>query len=411
MTEKDKGAIVLVERWGWASIAVNVGLSTLNLGVLWLSGSLAVAAEMVHNFVDLAASVAVLVGLKLSRRKSDNFPYGMYKIENMVAAGIAMLIFFAAYEIVREALLGRSEQPRVTPWVIAGVGVSLLVPVVFSVFQMRAGRKANSPSLIADAKEYRVHVLTSGVVLVALLGHHFGLHLERIASLLVVLAVVKTGWDLLADAMRVLLDASLDHETLDKARTIIEREPSLMRIRSLVGRNAGRYRFLEAVIEVRIHELERADKIGGRLEQELRRSIPFLERILVDVKSACRDNDLLALPLQAPAGPASKQFGTAPHFLFLERRREDGTLLGRSIVGNPFASDSKGRGIKVANWLLQKRIDALVTVDDIREKGPGYALKEAGVQIQFVTADSVEAAINAAVGEVIGDIISAVGGG
>jgi divalent metal cation (Fe/Co/Zn/Cd) transporter len=56
MTEKDKGAIVLVERWGWASIAVNVGLSTLNLGVLWLSGSLAVAAEMVHNFVDLARS-------------------------------------------------------------------------------------------------------------------------------------------------------------------------------------------------------------------------------------------------------------------------------------------------------------------------------------------------------------------
>jgi divalent metal cation (Fe/Co/Zn/Cd) transporter len=106
------GPTVHVERWGWASIAVNVGLSTLNLGVLWLSGSLAVAAELVHNVVDLSASVAVLVGLKLPRRKSEYFPYGMYKVENVVAAGVATLIFFAAYEMAREVLLGRNELPR-----------------------------------------------------------------------------------------------------------------------------------------------------------------------------------------------------------------------------------------------------------------------------------------------------------
>lgn len=396
MADETPRPAVNVERWGWASITVNVGLTALNFGVLWLSGSLAVAAEMVHNMVDLAASVAVLVGLKLSRRKSVRFPYGLYKVENVVAAGVALLVFLAAYEIAREALLGESNLPRVTPWVLAGVGLSILIPMAFSVFQMRAGRAANSPSLIADAQEYRVHVLTSGVVLVALLGHQIDLHLERIAALLVVLAVAKTGWDLLADAMRVLLDASLDSGTLDRARAIIEAEPSLVRIRSLAGRNAGRYRFLETVIEVRVRELQRADLIGRTLEQRLRESIPFLERALVDVKPVRREITRLALPMQAPDGPPSEHFGTAPNFLILERRRADDEILGQSTVANPFASGSRGRGIKVAHWLVEQKIDLLVTLDDIREKGPGHALKEAGVEVRVVTAESVEAALRSA---------------
>lgn len=100
---------------------VNVILTALNIAVHWRSGSLAVPAEMVHNVVDLAASVAVLVGLKLSRRQSTSFPYGLHKVENVVAAGVAMLILLAAYEITREALLGTAAVPRVTPWVLAGV--------------------------------------------------------------------------------------------------------------------------------------------------------------------------------------------------------------------------------------------------------------------------------------------------
>ncbi len=47
-----------VERWGWYSIGINLLLSALNLAIAAASGSLAVAAEVVHNVVDLVASVA-----------------------------------------------------------------------------------------------------------------------------------------------------------------------------------------------------------------------------------------------------------------------------------------------------------------------------------------------------------------
>jgi len=65
---------VNVERWGWYSVALNVLLAALHAVIAAASGSLAVAAELIHNLIDLAAAVAVLVGMKLARRKSKAFP-------------------------------------------------------------------------------------------------------------------------------------------------------------------------------------------------------------------------------------------------------------------------------------------------------------------------------------------------
>ena len=193
-----------LERWGWYSIGVNLVLAAVHASIASASGSLAVTAELVHNLTDLVAAVVVLLGLKLSGRRSRSFPYGLYKLENVVAAILAIMIFLTAYEIAREALLMPSRPLAVNPWMLLGVVVTTAIPLVFSRFEMRAGRAANSPALIADAKEYRVHVLTTGLVLASLLAHWLHFPIDRVAALFIVAAVIKTGWDLLFDAMRVL---------------------------------------------------------------------------------------------------------------------------------------------------------------------------------------------------------------
>ncbi len=215
----EQGTEFQVENWGWKSIAVNIVLVFINLAIAIPSGSLAVAAEMVHNLVDLVASVAVLLGLKISQRRSKAFPYGLYKVENVVAVGIAVLIFFTGFEIVREAIFANKQPGIITPWMLVGVGISALLPLIFSHFELSAGQAANSPSLIADAQEYRAHVFSSGVVLISLLGQLIGFHLDQPAALLVVFFIARTGWELLKDGMRVLLDASLDTETLKSSST------------------------------------------------------------------------------------------------------------------------------------------------------------------------------------------------
>jgi len=382
-----------IERWGWASIGVNIGLTGLNFYIARASSSLAVSAEMVHNLVDLMASIAVLAGLKLSRRKSRRFPYGLYKVENLVAASVALLIFLAAYEIGREAFLAETTPTVVTPWILGGVGLSLLIPLVFSLLEMRAGRAVNSPSLMADASEYRVHVLTSGVVLVALVTQSLPLPVDRLAALIVVVVVAKTGWDLLKDAMRVLLDASLDTATLALARATIEKKPSVVAVHSLTGRNAGRYRFLEAEVEVRVRELKQADRIAHRIEQAILEAVPHVERARISVMPSRGETLRLAVPLSGPDRSPSEHFGTAPFFRFIDRRRADGEIVHQKNRANPYAGDPRGRGIKVAHWLIEQGADQLITWDDVREKGPGHALGEAGIELVITEAATLEEAL------------------
>jgi cation diffusion facilitator family transporter len=396
MKKDNDPALAFLERWGWASIGINVILTGLNLAIAYASGSLAVAAEMVHNLVDLVASIAVLVGLKLSIRRTRRFPYGLYKVENVVAAAIALLIFLASYEIAREAVVSKGRVTVVTLWILGGVALSLLIPFVFSYFEMRAGRRANSPSLVADAKEYRVHVLTSGVVFCSLIAHTIHQPVDKIAALIVVLVVAKTGWSLLSDSMRVLLDASLDPATLAEARRIIEQEPTVVSIHTLIGRNAGRYLFLEAEVEVKVRELEQADLVARKLERNLREQIPHLERIIVDVRYVKSQSLRLVLPVEKPDGPLGQHFGRASFFLLVDKRRTDGQTVSQNAVINPFSEEPKGRGIKVAHWLIAQNVDVLLTLDDVRDKGPGHALGEAGIDVIVTQATTVEEAIEQA---------------
>ena len=45
-----------LERCGWYSVLVNVLLACLHGLIAWMSGSLAVFAELVHNLIDLRGS-------------------------------------------------------------------------------------------------------------------------------------------------------------------------------------------------------------------------------------------------------------------------------------------------------------------------------------------------------------------
>ena len=382
-----------LERWGWYSIIVNVALGLINLVIARASGSLAVEAEMVHNLVDLLTAVAVLIGLRLSTRKSKDFPYGLYKLENVVAVALAVMIFFTAYEIARDAFLEPTRQATVDPWMLAGVAVATAIPLVFSRFELRAGREANSPSLIADAKEYRTHVFTTGIVFAALLAQRFNLPLDRVAALVIVVAIGKTGWELLSDGMRVLLDASLDADTILRIRDIITAEPTVAELKRATGRNAGRFRFVEAEVALRVRELEKAEAITRRIEEHIRQAVPYVDRVLIHAEPMERTHLRYAAPLSDAAGTLSEHFGEAPYFALVTVRLADEAIEEQQIVANPHQAVEKAKGIRVAEWLVAQKVDVVLLKESLRGKGPVYVFGDAGVEMRDTTTTTLEEAL------------------
>jgi cation diffusion facilitator family transporter len=380
-------------RVGIASAALNVVLIAIQLVVAIASGSLAVAAEATHNMADLTASLAVIGGLLLSRRKAASFPYGLYKIENVVGVLIAATIFLAAYEIGREALSAARRPPEVEPWMILCVVVAGIAPLIFSRYELRIGQATRSPSVIADAREFQAHALSASTVLLALLGESTGLPLDRIGALVIIAMIGRLGWKTLVDAMRVLLDASLSSDTLARVEQVMLRVPGVIGVRDLVGRNSGRFRFLEATLILRATSLTDAQRIKNEVAQRVREAVPHVERILLDLAPRESTSIRIALPLQEAAGRLSDHFGTAPWFAFIEVGRERGEVERQLTERNPFAQDPRGRGLRVAEWLLENGADLVLTRDDIRERGPGHSLARAGVEIVVSSAAEIDDAV------------------
>ncbi len=382
-----------VERWGWYSIAVNIVLAAINLVIVTASGSLAVGAEMIHNLVDLLTAVAVLISLKLAMRKSRDFPYGLYKLENVMAVVLAGMIFVTAYEIAREAIFASTRQTTVAVWMLGGVIVAAVIPLVFSHFELRAGREANSPALIADAKEYRAHVFTTGLVLAALLGQWFNIPLDRVAALIIVVVIGKTGWELLVDGIRVLLDASLDAETLLQVWEIIAAEPAVAEPKWVTGRNAGRFRFIEAELSLRVHNLEKAEAVTRRIQDKIRQVVPYVERVLIHAEPMERAYLRYAVPLADSEGALSEHFGEAPYFALVTVNLGDNAIEEQQILDNPYWQEEKAKGINVAEWLVTHKVDVVLLKEALRGKGPMYVFGDAGVEMHQVAAATLPEAL------------------
>jgi cation diffusion facilitator family transporter len=387
---------VRVERWGWYSICVNIVLAGINLGIARASGSLTVEAEMVHNLVDLLTAIGVLIGLRLATRKTRAFPYGLYKVENVVAVVLAVMTFITAYEIGRGALLQPARDATVDLWMLAGIVIATAIPLLFSHFELRAGREANSPALIADAKEYRAHVFTTGVVFASLLAQWLHFPIDRIAALIIVAAIGKTGWELLAGGMRVLLDASLSPETILEIRRVILADPVVGELKWVTGRNAGRFRFVEAEVTVRSDDLTRAEAATRRMERGIRDAVPNVERVLIHAEPMERTHLRYALPLAEDGNALSEHFGEASHFALVTVRLTDGAVEERTILPNPHLTEEKAKGIRVAEWLVAQKVDAVLVRESLAGKGPVYVFRDAGVDLRETAADQVEQALAAA---------------
>ncbi|MGC9395905.1 MAG: cation diffusion facilitator family transporter [Anaerolineae bacterium] len=401
-TDTSTSSAVNVERWGWYSIGINVALIGINLLVARASGSLAVGAELIHNSVDLLTAIAVLVGLKLATRKTAQFPYGLYKLENIIAVGLAGMTFLTAYEIAREALFATAPPPTVTFWALAGVVLAWIIPLIFSTFELRAGRAANSPALIADALEYRIHVFTTGVVFAALVGQWVNVPLDRIAALLIVIAIAKTGWNLLSDGMRVLLDASLDAETLVQVRELITADPAVTALRWVTGHNAGRFRFLEAEVTLRVHDLEQAEAAVQRMDTAIRAAVPHIERVLIHAAPQERTHVRVAVPLETPEGMLSSHFGEAPYFALVTVRLTDGVATEQTVLLNPHQGEEKAKGIHVAEWLVTQKADVVMLRENLSGRGPVYVFGESGIEMQRTEATTLAEALTSVLRNVQG---------
>lgn len=382
------------ERWGWYSVAVTVVLVAINLVIAIASNSMVVGAEAFHNLVDLITAIAILAGLKFATRKSRAFPYGLYKLENILAILLSLMIFYTAYEFIHDTFANPMEESLVELWMFGGLALVTMIPLLYSFFLLQAGKQANSPVLIATAKEFRTHVFTTGIVFVSLLAANVNFPLEQIGVALIAIVIIKTAWELLVDGVRSLLDASLPGDILEQIQGLILTDPAVSTIQWISGRNAGRVRFVEAGVVLRVSNPEKIATIPERIENQIRESVPYVERVLIHPETANSSCLYIAMPLGDISGTLSEHFSQSPLFAFVNFCLNDLSFEVQKVDENPYLVEEKARGIQVAEWLVTQNVDAVVSVGNRHGKGPGYVLKDAGIGERNVKATHIIEALD-----------------
>ncbi|NWH06193.1 cation diffusion facilitator family transporter [Desulfobacter latus] len=379
---------------------LNLVLTLLKVYLAIVTGSLAITAGAIDSGTDAVASLVIYGGVKLSTRKTRSFPLGLYKLENVASVTIALFIFIAGYEIVKQIFFSSDRLVQITPISIYLLAGSSLAIFGFGQYALHVGKKTRSPVLIAEGRHRQVDVLSSIVVLVSVMISYFdlqtdvmGISIDRIGAALMLLFIAKTGGELLSDGMRVLLDASIDFPTLNKIRSLISQEPAVDEIKSLIGRNAGRYRFIQADITLNVNDLEAAHKISEAIEHRILTRIPNIENITIHYEPKVRTHDILALPLSDKSGQISLHFGEAPYFARLHRHIDKHTIDAKKIMENPHCTVSTAKGIRVAEWLVDQKITHVAIKEDVSHKGPGYVLSSAGIKIIRISSKHLSGAV------------------
>ena len=358
-----------------------------------ITGSIALKAEAFHTLTDFIASLTVYAGLKIAKRKTKSFPYGLYKIENLISVVISLLVLFSGYEIALEAINSKQTEVKNSILGIIILVVVVLISFAFSKYEKKVGKEINSPILIADADHGYIDVLSNIIVMVSIILGTIGYHLDKIATLIVVIFIAKTGFGILKDGVKVLLDASVDYETLSKTEKIILNTPQVVEIKKLTGRNSGRFKFIEANIVIKTHNLDKAHLIADKIENQIKQELSNIDHVLIHYEPMQKEEMIYVIPLTEEKNKISSHFGEAPWFMFVTFKTGERVAKQAEVMVNPFMNEEKGKGILAAEFLIKKGIDVVIVKKDFASKGPAYVFSDSNVEVVLTEEEIPEAAI------------------
>ncbi len=160
-----------VWRWAVVGLVFSLALTAAKWTAYGLTGSTAVLSDAIESFVNVLSSSFVLYAVWLSAQpRDDDHPYGHGKVEYFSAGFEGALVLFAAVAIGIVGVLRLIEPhaPENLGWGAALEAVIAVVTLVFGQALIGAGRRHESPSLIADGIHVRADAITTAAVILGM---------------------------------------------------------------------------------------------------------------------------------------------------------------------------------------------------------------------------------------------------
>ncbi len=298
---------------------VSTSVATLLLFVKLLigiaGGSVAVLASAIDSLLDMAVSVFNFFAIKKAEEEpNEHYHYGKGKIQAIagVIEGtvITMSGLFIIYEAVQKWRLGK-ETTLLLPSVTAMV-ISIAVTFLLVRYLLAVAKKTDNIVIKADALHYQTDLWSNTAVLAALVlvwltGYDV---IDAIFGLGIGVYIVYSAYEIIAEGIAILLDRSLDEETVAKIEKIIASHPEVNGYHWLRTRTDGTTNFIE--FHMVLHPdmtLMEAHRIAEKIEFEIVKLDPQKRWVITPHFDPYDDSELNEALLHGkPIGELEKVF-------------------------------------------------------------------------------------------------------
>lgn len=257
----------------------------LQVFVVWISGSVALLADTVHNFSDALTAVPLWVAFSLGKRPPNRrYTYGYGRAEDIAGIFIVLTIassaVFTGWQAVDRLLDPRA--PENLGWVAAAAIIGLLGNELVAKYRIGVGRQIGSAALVADGLHARTDGLTSLAVLLGAIGVAAGW--ERADP---VIGLVITGGILLvlkhaAKEIYLRLMEGVSPDLVDQAENVLAETPGVERVEDLRMRWVGHRLRAEAKVTINCERsFPEAHQIAEDAHHRLLHAMPSLDEAII----------------------------------------------------------------------------------------------------------------------------------
>lgn len=269
-------------RASWISIIINILLSIFKLAGAILGKSTAMLADTVHSLADIATTIVVIIGLKVSNKEADeNHPYGHEKFEPIFTKVISFLLVITGLSIGYKGVVDSIKGNLVIPGriALAAALASIIVKESLYWYTLIIAKKIKSISMEADAWHHRSDAISSIGTFIGIFFARKGFKIfDPLAAIVVCIIIVKVGVEYYLKAINELVDHKASNEIIEQIHSITKNIHGVKEVTSLKTRIFGNKIYADIGISVdKYISIEEGHKIAEEVHKNI-------EENLLDIK-------------------------------------------------------------------------------------------------------------------------------
>ncbi|VAX24260.1 Cobalt-zinc-cadmium resistance protein CzcD [hydrothermal vent metagenome] len=190
-----------------------------------ISGSLSLISDAMHNFSDGIAVIISYIAIRLNKKPKDyRFTFGYKRAEILAAVfnasvliGISLYLFFEAYNrfVNPEPIKGSIMI------IVASVG---LAANIAGTLLLKSGAKENMNIRSAYLHLFSDAISSVGVIIGGVFIYYYKIYwIDPVITVLISLYIIKESWEIVKEAIRILMMGAPDEVSLDKIEVEIDK--------------------------------------------------------------------------------------------------------------------------------------------------------------------------------------------